>query len=105
LIFAVRCWKPYREEEKERGGKKKQKEKEKKRCCSVPPFDLHDTLQQPDNLLHPAVLDKLLDPGNGLVAQQQPQLVKLTHLDLLRLAHLSKVRDEVGRSLLHLDLG
>lgn len=44
-------------------------------ALDLPPLNLHDAVQQSHNLVHPALLDEVLDPSHGLVAEQKPQLV------------------------------
>lgn len=69
-----------------------------KRCS--PPLNLHDAVEQPDDLLHAALLDEGFNPRHRLVTQQQPQLVQLADFDELGLLCLSQVRDVIPRALL-----
>ena len=66
----------------------------------LPPLDIHDAIEQADDLFHASLLNKLLDPCHSLVAQKQPQFVNLTDLDELRLLHLPQVSNVITRTLL-----
>ena len=54
----------------------------------VPPFDLHDAMQQAHYLHHATLTNEGIDPSDGLIPQQQPELVDLANLDFFGLLYL-----------------